>query len=120
MRDSIDLDWDIMYETVRSSVSWRVLNQYLEKTIDKVVFCYMRRSSSGNTHIRLVFENELTEMFKYQIRALLRDDVYRMRLDLIRSYTSKETNRLWDWKIKEGEWKGASEWEKIWERKAIG
>jgi hypothetical protein len=113
MSNEVTLDWDIQHEDVRDSVSWRVLMKYMKDNEDGAIGADMRRSSSGNVHVRIRYSKELDAIKVYQIRALLRDDLYRLRLDLIRDYNKGETNRLWDFKIKNGEIHEAGSWEVI-------
>lgn len=112
----LTLDWDIAYEDTDKSVSWNILKKYIAdcKTHNESVAVYKRRSSSGNVHIKLVYQYALSTILRYQLRALLRDDIYRIRLDLIRDYNGDETNRLWDFKIKNGEILTAGGWEQVW------
>ena len=111
----LTLDWDIEYADMDKSVSWNILKKYVKdlKAHNDYVEVYKRRSSSGNTHIKLRYDYELSTLKIYQLRALLRDDIYRLRLDLIRDYNNDETNRLWDFKIKNGEILVASDWERV-------
>lgn len=107
----ITLDWDISFDTFRNSVSFDILKKWVRLRRELIkVEC--RKSSHGNTHIRITLSDTIEEMTMYQIRSYLRDDIYRIGLDLIRAYQGKPTNRLWDEKydslngeiLKAGDW----------------
>jgi hypothetical protein len=123
----ITLDWDIKFEDVQNSVSWGVLRRFCVANrgfIDSVAY---RRSSSGNTHVKIKIMDAVYMDWVHvlEVRAFLRDDPYRIKLDLVRIFVDNPigfdlsqwklggaggTDRLWDWKIKGGVAYDAGEW----------
>ena len=97
---------------------------YMKKKINylKEVFgdieVYIRKSSSGNTHLKLEFKTvEIFEGFTFYdsliIRAYLDDDEKRIRADCFRYFVLndiEETNRIFDCKIKNDIVYNAGEW----------
>lgn len=123
----LTLDWDIEYDTVRDSVSFGVLRRFFNDNRE-LKDVYIRRSSGGNTHVFLVFNNSLTTLEKYQLRYLLRDDILRIKLDNLRDLIengrfnvgnyrvggASGTGRLFDWKIENGDLGESGEWVLAW------
>ena len=128
---TLTLDWDIDFSTVKASVSYGILRRFIRDNND-VRRVSIRKSSGGNTHVIIEFMVMLTEMEKYQLRCLLRDDLLRIKLDHIRDLIevgkwkvgnyrvggAGGTGRLFDWKIKNGDIGEAGEWECIHERRS--
>ena len=120
----VTLDWDIEYATVKDSVSWGVLRRFVKENETSISYLQMRASSHGNTHIRIFFTRSLNVLERYMVRAYLRDDVYRLKLDLVRDLVELKifdtgnwkpggasgTGRLWDWKISADEIATAGNW----------
>ena len=73
---------------------------------------WMRRSSSGNVHIRLDFKRDLTVLEHFQVRSLMHDDIYRIGIDLRRLTLQgeNEINRIFDMKARNGKIYRASPW----------
>ena len=115
---------------MKESVSWGVLNRFLNDNRDLVVDAYIRKSSRGNTHVKINLDREYLKIQEFEFRAFLRDDPFRIKLDLVRMCIDGKlfdtggykpggasgTQRLWDWKIIDTEMYQASDWVKIWEK----
>jgi hypothetical protein len=72
-----------------------------------------RRSSSGNVHVRLTFQKEITILEGFLVRAWLADDLKRMRLDMKRYFSSEsllDMNRTFDQKCVGGVSHAAGPW----------
>ena len=82
--DTVTLDWDIEFSTVDDSVSMGVLRRFVNGNKEKIINIEKRRSAHGNTHVRIRFKETLTFFETLQLRAFLRDDVYRIKMDLLR------------------------------------
>ena len=120
----VTLDWDIEYATVKDSVSWGVLRRFVKENETSILYLQMRASSHGNTHIQIFFTCSLNVLERYMVRAYLRDDIYRLKLDLVRDLVELKifdtgnwkpggasgTGRLWDWKISADEIATAGNW----------
>jgi len=113
--NEITLDWDISFKTYKNSNSYKILQDFAQKNKDNIVSIQIRKSSNKNTHIKIIFSKQLYLLEAFEIRAYLRDDPYRLTLDLVRDYMNKSINRLWDAKIRfiEQEIKMAGDWQDI-------
>jgi len=113
--NEITLDWDISYSTIKNSRIYNEFKEWVKQNKDMILKIEARKSSHGNTHIRITLNKKISEFQVFQIRAYLHDDVYRLALDLIRSYENKPNNRLWDEKFdaKTKEILRAGKWEDI-------
>ena len=109
---TITLDWDINYDDVKQSVSYSVLEKWVQEH-GNVKRVWMRRSAFGNTHVKIELKKPVTEYELMKVRAYLRDDVYRLKMDLMRAYRKMRVNRLWDSKVEDGKLKKAGEWVKV-------
>ena len=109
---TITLDWDINYDDVKQSVSYSVLEKWVQEH-GNVKRVWMRRSAFGNTHVKIELKKPVTEYELMKTRAYLRDDVYRLKMDLMRAYRKMRVNRLWDSKVEDGKLKKAGEWVKV-------
>jgi len=111
----IDIDQD--YDTFDTSKT----AQFIRKNVEiynreafnhKIGKIEIRRSSSGHVHLKVYLESQVEFLSMMQIRALLHDDVYRLAIDLRRSFIQgeQETNRIFSSKWKNGEEFHAGEW----------
>ena len=99
------LDWDFDHNTFKTTVVW---NECWLKNVQEVakrcgtIEWWHRSSSSGKTHIKMVFTRELELIEQLCIRAILGDDYARIVCDLKRTFRhgELETDRVFDWKIK--------------------
>lgn len=108
--NEITLDWDLLYDDVKSSVSWSVLKKFVSK-IPWTRQILIRKSSNGNVHVKIILNRNVTLLEQFEIRAVLRDDVSRIRLDLLRLWEMHEDiERLWDAKLTADEIKVAGDW----------
>jgi spore coat polysaccharide biosynthesis protein SpsF (cytidylyltransferase family) len=110
----IDIDQD--YDTFDTSKTAQFIRRNVEifnknfvNRIDKIE---IRKSSSGHVHLKVYLESPVRFLEMMQIRALLHDDVYRLAIDLRRSFIQgeQETNRIFSSKWKNGEEFHAGEW----------
>ena len=97
----ITLDWDIDYNTIKSSISYQKLKAFVE--INRVK-AYIRRSATGNTHAMIIWNEPLDALTRFAIRATLRDDAYRLANDLRRILIDDHTDVLFDSKIISEDW----------------
>ena len=116
----IDIDQD--YDTFDTSKTAQFIKKNVElynkqpisnreyfNTIEKIE---IRKSSSGHVHLKVYMQSPVRFSEMMQIRALLHDDVYRLAIDLRRSFIQgeQETNRIFSSKWKNGEEFHAGEW----------
>ena len=110
----IDIDQD--YDTFDTSKTAQFIRKNIqllkEKSAVDIQTIYIRKSSSGHVHLRVLMEFPVGFISMMQIRALLHDDVYRLAIDLRRSFIQgeQETNRIFSSKWKNGEEFHAGEW----------
>ena len=110
---TITLDYDVKKEEFKYStlygnlIKWYIQNRLIIKAM------YWRKSANGNTHIKIELNILLPISQTFIMRAYLRDDVYRVVLDMARFYEGKEVNRLWDRKYKNGKLRIAGKWSKM-------
>jgi hypothetical protein len=125
----ITLDWDIEFSTVRDSVSFGILRRFGRMNRGFVVQMFIRSSAHGNTHVKIKLVYDVDEEMKFQIRAYLRDDPLRLRLDQTRYLIEANllklnlgewkpagaggTGRLWDWKVEDSKGMDAGDWEEV-------
>lgn len=111
------IDIDIAYSFFVYSTHYAVLKRKIKELRGRYgpLKAYIRSSSSGNVHVKLIFGGTITVLDGFLIRAFLKDDVYRLSLDMARYYHTSdldEINRCFDVKI-DTEIKYAGEWEDI-------
>lgn len=99
----ITLDYDIEYSTFKRSYTYRRLAFYVANTVN-VVSAYMRKSATGNTHVKLVLHEPVEFYRRIEIRAYLREDAYRIVNDLSRHYLKQHTDVIFDSKLISEEW----------------
>lgn len=99
----IDLDWDVKFETFKSTQKMKLFLEYKDKLRERYgdFITWYRRSSTGHVTLRLKFENQIDILDHFAIRARLGDDVIRLTLDLKRIFDNgpDEINRTFDWKV---------------------
>lgn len=95
-------------------------NEKLKHLIGNVYEIYVRKSSSGNVHLRLDLENAIDVLEMFELRALFHDDTVRIAIDLRRLVLQgeDEINRIFSSKFKDGVKYEAGEW-KMWYRREI-
>lgn len=73
---------------------------------------YMRRSSSGHIHLKLLIPDGITIISQFAIRSLCHDDPWRIGIDLRRLAIQgqSEINRIFDMKVKNGVTYRVGEW----------
>jgi hypothetical protein len=122
------LDYDFTFESVKSGQAAIVpglverLQDLDNLTGNTVKTVMIRPSGRGNTHICIEFAGELDILTAYCVRAYLKEDIYRLMLDMARycrTSDPKECNLIWDTKYKDGIMYHAGEWElwKWWDLK---
>ncbi|MFA4835929.1 MAG: hypothetical protein WC749_07680 [Dehalococcoidia bacterium] len=106
------IDIDIVFKDFIRSRTWESIKERLPAveifTDNNLTGLRIRPSSSGNAHIELAFERELTVLDNLCVRAWLNDDRFRLRLDLVRylkTNSPKRINRLWSGKWKKIDYK---------------
>lgn len=102
----IYIDIDVKYESFRELRLYGLIKQNIP--IIKNQFgnfeIWIRRSSSGNVHLRLNFDRDLSVLEHFQVRSLMHDDIYRIGIDLRRLAIQgeNEINRIFEMKVKNG------------------
>jgi hypothetical protein len=110
------IDHDINYKSWFTSQKYEAVKTWLPKI--KAIYgdceVWIRESSTGKVHLKLLWERDIGMLDQMQIRALLADDVYRLVLDLKRSWKHpEEANRIFDEKYVDGMLHKAGEWKKL-------
>jgi hypothetical protein len=113
----IYLDWDVVYESFHTTRKWEQFNQNMPKVVEMFgePEIWSRKSASGRTHLKLIFEKDISTLDQFILRASLGDDYARVYLDLKRIFHHgvEETNRIFDWKVVGGEKFEAGPWTKL-------
>ena len=116
----IDIDQD--YDTFDTSKTAQFIRKNVELYNEQPISSWesmnlirkikIRKSSSGHVHLKVYMLYPVKFLEMMQIRALLHDDVFRMAIDLRRSFIQgeQETNRIFSSKWKNGEEFHAGEW----------
>ena len=113
----IYIDIDVKYESFRELRLYGLIKQNIP--IIKNQFgnfeVWIRRSSSGNVHLRLNFDRDLSVLEHFQVRSLMHDDIYRIGIDLRRLTLQgeNEINRIFEMKAKNGVIYRVGLWEDI-------
>lgn len=99
----IYLDYDLAYNTHLDSIIAARFVARMPTVIWRYgdVKIFKRRSSSGNTHYKLVFDKDIPVFDHFVIRSALCDDRDRVYIDLKRYFFNgeQEINRLFDGKV---------------------
>ena len=110
----IYIDIDVKFESFSQLKIYQMIKQNIPVIREKFgeFQVWMRRSSSGNVHIRLDFQRDLTVLEHFQVRSMMHDDIYRIGIDLRRLTLQgeNEINRIFDMKAKNGKIYKASPW----------
>ena len=108
------IDIDVKFESFKQLKVYELIKQNIPIIRKKFgdFDLWMRRSSSGNVHIRLDFQRDLTVLEHFQVRSMMHDDIYRIGIDLRRLTLQgeNEINRIFDMKAKNGKIYRASPW----------
>ena len=117
MTTELYLDWDVTYETFHTTQKWKQFTENMPKVVEwfGMPEAWSRKSATGRTHLKLVFEKEIGALDQFILRAALGDDYARVYLDLKRVFHHglEETNRIFDWKVVGGKRFDAGEWTKL-------
>lgn len=106
---SVNVDIDTPYDLInRGELEKRIQH------IPRAHSYYIRKSSNGNTHVKVNFWEPVDTLKSFMIRAYLADDPYRIRGDLRRMYEHGTLamymvlfDEKYDGKLtKAGEWEG--------------
>jgi len=97
----IYLDWDWEFGSFIKSNRKKALMKKIreEKGVKQI---WLRQSSSGRTHAKIVLEKPVGLFESFLLRAHWRDDAHRLACDLDRYYRLRETdatNRIFSCKI---------------------
>lgn len=121
----IYVDIDQSFETFNSSRTAMFIRAnvvlYNSRGNNKIDRIDIRRSSSGNVHLKIFLNLPVDFLGMMVLRSLMHDDVYRMAIDLRRSYFQgeQETNRIFSSKWKDGKEYRAGEWQRWdWEKES--
>lgn len=113
----IYIDIDVKFESFNQLKICQMIKQNIPIIREKFgeFYVWMRRSSSGNVHIRLDFQRDLTVLEHFQVRSMMHDDIYRIGIDLRRLTLQgeNEINRIFDMKAKNGKIYKASPWKLV-------
>ena len=80
MTTIIRIDHDIQYSQYDDSF----IREYIKKIPYTVLSIHKRKSTGGNTHIKIEIEEDISPLDTLMIRAMLHDDARRIRGDLER------------------------------------
>lgn len=110
------IDIDVKFESFKQLNVYQLIKQNVSVIREKFgdFDIWMRKSSSGNVHMRLdfYFDRDLTVLEHFQVRSMMHDDIYRIGIDLRRLTLQgeNEINRIFDMKAKNGKIYRASPW----------
>ena len=79
----IYIDIDVKYESFRNLRLYGLIKQNVLVIRNQFgnFEVWIRRSSSGNVHVRLNFGRDLSVLEHFQVRSLMHDDIYRIGID---------------------------------------
>ena len=113
----IYIDIDVKYESFRNLRLYGLIKQNVLVIRNQFgnFEVWIRRSSSGNVHLRLNFGRDLSVLEHFQVRSLMHDDIYRIGIDLRRLTLQgeNEINRIFEMKAKNGVIYRVGLWEDI-------
>ena len=113
----IYIDIDVKYESFRNLRLYGLIKQNVLVIRNQFgnFEGWIRRSSSGNVHLRLNFDRDLSVLEHFQVRSLMHDDIYRIGIDLRRLTLQgeNEINRIFEMKAKNGVIYRVGLWEDI-------
>jgi len=117
---TVYLDYDIKFESIQDGSAAIVPGivarlATMEEIIGaRIEWVLIRPSGRGNTHMAIVLSQEIDILTLYCIRAALKEDIYRLMLDMARYYTTgdpDQINLIWDSKVVDGVKYEAGPWE---------
>lgn len=116
--DRITIDLDYKFEEFKAVMLPDYKREMLARLMKRysVRQMFMRRSSRGNTHVRIELSRPVNFLDSLVIRAVMCDDPARIACDLDRYHefgNDDQTNRCFDEKIKDGEKHSAGIWEAV-------
>ncbi len=115
--NDIYIDIDIKFDLFEGSRTRELIEKNIPIIKEKFgrFVIYKRKSSSGNVHLKLVFDHDIAILDHFMIRSLMHDDIYRIGIDLRRLAIQgeNEINRIFKAKYKNGVKYEAGNWE-IW------
>lgn len=106
-RDWFNLDIDIPYEKFDFN---ELLNKINNKIGDIVKHVLIRKSSSGNVHVRIELSLNLDVYNIFKLRYYFGDDMNRIIIDMFRLQENETIDRLWDLKFVDNKIGHAGEW----------
>ncbi len=113
----IYIDIDVKYDSFRDLRLYGLIKQNIPVIMNQFgnFEIWIRRSSSGNVHLRLNFDRDLSVLEHFQVRSLMHDDIYRIGIDLRRLTLQgeNEINRIFEMKAKNGVIYRVGLWEDI-------
>jgi hypothetical protein len=86
MPTEVNIDIDINFDKFIASDHWQNLKIRIFRDVPELSTVYIRRSSSGNVHIRVKVRRDLLLLERLCLRAFLDDDPARLACDLDRFY----------------------------------
>lgn len=109
---TVRIDHDIPYSLYNTSY----VREYIARLPYPVSEVYMRESTGGNTHLKVIIPMEISPLDEIIIRAIMHDDERRIRGDLERyALESPVFGLLFDEKkFSDGSLMKCGEWVKIW------
>ena len=112
--NEITLDYDVKFETFKSTNIYRRLNKWAVVDDFRILVMY-RRSPSGHVHVRFPWITVMGgfRSEEFMLRAHLGDDPMRIYNDLKRAYEDKDTGRLWDFKSSGRRMRRAGRWRRL-------
>ena len=108
--NEFNLDIDAEYNEEIISIIAEKIKDTLDDLVSKI---FVRKSSSGNIHIKVQLTQEIPVFYALIFRYYLNDDVHRILLDIIRITTNSPFDRLWDFKYQNGKQGYAQEWQEV-------
>jgi hypothetical protein len=99
------VDWDLYFnDFLNTAMDYtRILVKKVEERTGREIESFYQESANGNVHVALRFNQSVTVLDAFLIRAWMGDDETRLRLDLARYFKTgslHEMNRCFQSKIK--------------------
>jgi len=105
---NLDIDAEYHEETISAIVE--KIKDILDDLVSKI---FVRKSASGNIHIKVQLSEQIPLFYTLIFRYYLHDDTHRILLDIIRITSNLPYDRLWDYKYQNGKYGYASEWMEV-------
>jgi hypothetical protein len=114
----IFIDIDLRYDGFKTTKTYKLMMANLIKMVSQwhiIDDVFIRKSASGNVHIKVVTKSEVDFVTTLIIRSMLHDDIYRIGIDLRRiAYKGlSETNRIFSTGVKDGNIGHVGDWEHL-------